>query len=205
MERLIWLDLMVGSCALVSLLYLWKAFQARMELTSRLKSLGSWQELAFSEKVRFVRVSTIITMVGNYTQLLSKGHLAAVIALGDHQKSSQVYETMAGIGCFAAWVTIISYFDHTSEAYLLVNTLKRSAGQLLPYFLGLVPIQLAYALLGMCWFYPSGYFLDILQTWGILQVLIYGDSVAYFMDAGYNINVFFAVLYYYSYLVLFIW
>jgi hypothetical protein len=205
MERLVWVDLTVGCCALVSLLYLWKAFEARVELTSRLKSMGSWQDLAFSEKMKFMRVSTIITMVGNYTQLLCNGQLAALIAISDPQKSSKVYETLAGIGCFAAWVTIISYFDRTSEAYLLVNTLRRASGQLLPYILGMVPIQLAYALLGMCWFYPSGYFLDILQTWGILQVLIYGDSVAFFMDAGYDINVFFAALYYYSYLVLFIW
>ena len=200
-----WVDIAVGLCAFVSLVYLWKAFQARMELTSRLQLMGSWKELAFSEKMRFISVSMVITMLGNYTQMLSTSHTATIITLGNYHNSSEIYEILAGIGCFSAWVTTISYFDQTSEAYLLVNTLKRSAGQLLPYILGMIPIQLAYAMLGMCWFYQSGYFLDVIQTWGVLQCLIYGDSVAMFMTAGYDINVFFAGVYFYSYLVLFIW
>lgn len=189
---------------MISLLYLFRAFQARMDLTSRLRSLGSWQELAFSEKMKFFSTSIVVTMLGNYTQVLCTSHSASIIAIANHEVGFGVYEVVVGIGCFCAWATIVMYFDHTSEAYLLVNTLKRSARSLLWYLLGLLPIMLAYALLGMCWFWPTGYFLDIMDTLALLMCMMYGDSVAMATELSLTVNVFFAQLFWYSYMVLFL-
>lgn len=126
------------------------------------------------------------------------------MAVSSHDLTFNVFEVLTGVGCFCAWINILSFLDQTSESFIVVNTFKRSYNVLLLYMLGLFPIYLGYSHLGMTLFWQSGYFLDLLGSMMILFAMLNGDSIDFFFSTMLPINYIFAQIYFYSFVVLFI-
>ena len=200
-----WISITLGAVAGISLLIVWNSFRERMQLVSKLKSVNSWRDLEFSEKAKFFNFSNIITIVGNLCQIFSTVQTGFLIAVSDPDLTFLVFEVLSGFGCFCAWINIVVFLDHTSESFIVVNTFRRAYDVLLLYMLGLFPIYLAYAHLGMTLFWQSGYFLDLLGSMMILFAMLNGDSIYFFFSTCLPINYFFAQLFFYSFVVLFIW
>ena len=199
-----WIAIILGVLALISLLLVWNSFRSRMEMVSKLKSANSWRDLEFSEKVKFFNVANIITIIGNLCQFFSTSYPGFLIVISNPNLTFSVFEVLTGLGCFCAWINILDYLDHTSESFIVVNTFKRAYDVLLLYMLGLFPIFLGYSHLGMTLFWQSGYFLDLLGSMMILFAMVNGDSIDMFFSTMLPINYFFAQLYFYSFVVLFI-
>jgi len=199
-----WIAVITGSLALISLLLVWNSFRGRMIMVSKLQSVNSWRDLEFTEKVKFFNVANIITIIGNLCQFFSKLYPGFLIAVSNPNLTFSVFEVLTGVGCFCAWINILDYLDHTSESFIVVNTFKRAYDVLLLYMLGLFPIYLGYSFLGMTLFWQSGYFLDLLGSMMILFAMVNGDSIDLFFSTMLPINYFFAQIYFYSFVVLFI-
>jgi len=166
--------------------------------------VNSWRDLKFTEKIKFFNVANIITIIGNLCQFFSMLHSGFLIAVSNPDLTFSVFEVLTGLGCFCAWINILDFLDHTSESFIVVNTFKRAYDVLLLYMLGLFPIYLGYSHLGMTLFWQSGYFLDLLGSMMILFAMLNGDSIDMFFTTMLPINCFFAQLYFYSFVVLFI-
>ena len=116
-----------------------------------------------------------------------------------------VHEIIVGFACFFAWVGIVRFLNHTSHSYTIINTLERASDILIPYIIGVVPIFMGYAFLGLCFFWQTGIYTNTPMSMLANYALVNGDSVYLFSYAGYQEDSFFGQLYYYTFLVFFIW
>jgi hypothetical protein len=78
---------------------------------------------------------------------------SAVLAIANKGSTLRVSEIIAGISCFCAWISVIAYLEKYEKAYTIIDTLKRTTDTLLPYSMGIIPIFVAFTLLGMSIFW----------------------------------------------------
>ena len=161
---------------------------------------SAWETLGLHEKLKFFNYWVILSVVGNLFQVF-----AGIITVVDENTIMNVHETIVGFGCFFAWIGVVRFINRTSHAYTIVNTVERSAGILLMYIIGVVPIFMGYALLALCLFWQTGIYYSTPMSMLANFALVNGDSVFAFSFAGYQETAFMGQLYYYTFIVAFIW
>lgn len=204
-RKYIWLDMVVVFLSLSSItLTIFYLFNRGL-LISRLKynpiatMAVAWDTLSVKEKLNFVDLWIIVTILGNLCQLF--GSVSAFI---DEHNVLTIHETFIGIGCFCAWIGIIRYLEPNKNAYTVVHTMQRATPTLGPYMIGIIPIFMAFSFLSMCLFWKTGYYTS--PTWAMIVnfCMLNGDSLYFFLSAAISSNKVLGQLYMYSFLVFFI-
>mmetsp|Transcript_4514 Transcript_4514/g.4384 ORF Transcript_4514/g.4384 Transcript_4514/m.4384 type:complete len:276 (+) Transcript_4514:272-1099(+) len=160
---------------------------------------NAWESLRFREKIKFVNLWVIFTVIGNLAQIF-----AGILTLIDQDTVLQVHEQIIGIACFCAWVGLVRFIEHSSNSYIIVNTLKRSFAKLLPYLIGILPIFMAYVFLGMCMFWKTGLYPTTTAGMVTNFAILNGDSVYGFFASCVADNSVFGQLYMFTFIVFFI-
>ena len=160
----------------------------------------AWEQLRISEKLQFFNFWVIIAILGNLFQIFG-----GILSIISRSTTLKIYETIVGFGCFFAWIGIIRFLDHRSHSYTIVDTVSRSAKTIFLYIIGVIPIFMGYAFLGMCSFWKTGIFptteMSLLANYAVVN----GDSAYAFSFATYQENSFLGQMYYYTFVVFFIW
>jgi len=204
LKNYIWINIFVFGLSLVSIGIVCMYLMQRAQLVASLQgSTGgfrnSWEGLTFRQKLRFFDMWVILTVVGNLCQMFG-----AVMFLYNQEIIQKVQETLIGLGCFCAWVGLTRFLEHTSNAYIIINTLKRSFNVIIPYIIGLLPIFMAYVFLGFCLFWKTGVYTGTTDSMVAAFAVLLGDSVYDFFIAAVRENNFIGQLYMFSFIVFFI-
>lgn len=199
----IWINLTVLLLALASLILTWKYISERLLIIAQLKGVDEnqdvWAKLKFRDKMRFFNLWIIITIVGNLCQIIG-----VVTAFIDSDMLNTRHQIIVGFGCWCAWVNIVRYLENSNESYALVHALQRSLGNLLWYFIGIVPIYMGFVFLGMSIFWNSGYFQNTVASMATTYAFLNGDTVYNIFTALQQENYFFGLLYSFFFILFFI-
>jgi len=201
-----WVSLVVAALALLSFAIVWKSLMQRAVILAKLQgqsvddTTSAWERLGLGDKLKFFNFWVVVCLLGNLLQLFG-----AIVALEDEDNTLELHETLVGFGCFFAWVNSVGYLPHSSASYTIINTMKRAAPMLSRYIIGVLPIFMAYAFLGIGLFWSSGYYPNVMYSMMMLFANVNGDSLYLILSATSNQYFFFGQVYYFTFLVFFIW
>jgi hypothetical protein len=83
-----------------------------------------------------------------------------------------------GVACFMLWFCLAQYLEYFPKYYIMISMLKKSAPRVSRFLLGVLPIFIGYALMGMLLFGDKvDRFGDILQTLRSLFAVVNGDII----------------------------
>ena len=204
-KNYLWISICVIILAIASLVTVTRYIQKRLDLVMQLmdqsnNSRTAWESLGFTEKLKFFNFWVIFMVVGNLFQIFG-----AILSFLDQNTVLTIHEIVVGFGCFFAWIGIVRFLNHTSHSYTIVNTLTRSGETIGLYIIGVVPIFMGYAMLGLCLFWQTGIYYTVPMSMLANFAVVNGDSVYLFSDAGYTESAFIGQMYYYTFVVFFIW
>lgn len=158
-----------------------------------------WESLEFKEKIKFIDLWVIFALIGNICQIL--GSLSILIIGG---LALNVNESVIGLGCFFSWINIIQHMKQYHTTYIVIDTLSRSFHRFGPFICGVLPIFVAFVLLGMCLFWKTGNYSNISDAMIISYTMVNGDSLFQNMSQNYQAAGFFGEIYCYAFLLFFI-
>lgn len=189
--------------AFASLILTWKYISERLLIIAQLKGMDEdsnvWNKLKFRDKLRFFNLWVIMTIVGNLCQIIG-----VVTAFIDSDMMDDSHQIVVGFGCWCAWVNIVRYLENSNESYALVYALQRSLGNLLWYFMGILPIYMGFVFLGMSIFWNCGYFQNVIAAMATTYAFLNGDTVYTIFMAIQQENYFFGLLYSFLFILFFI-
>jgi hypothetical protein len=200
----VWVNIAVLIFAFVSLVLSWKYISERLIIIAQLKGVASskdvWAKLKLSDKLRFFNLWMVLTIVGNLCQMLG-----SVTAFLDYNMLDTDHQVVLGFGCWCAWVNLVPYLESkTDTSYALVHALQRSIGNLLWYFMGILPIYMGFVFLGMTIFWSSGYFQDVVSSMATTYAFLNGDTVYDIFRAIQGERYFFGLLYSFLFILFFL-
>ena len=143
----------------------------------------------------------IFTIIGNLFQFFG----AFLFLVGGEDIFLNTAETLAGLGCYWAWIGSVRFLNHTSKAYTIINTLDRSFTTIGPYIVGTFPIFMGYVFFAVCAFWEVGVYPNTHMGMIAAFAVVNGDSVYSFGSLEYSQNAFFGLLFYFTFVVFFIW
>lgn len=158
-----------------------------------------WESLEFKEKIKFIDLWIIFALIGNICQIL--GSLSILIIGG---LALDVNESMIGLGCFFSWINVIQHLKQYHTTYIVIDTVSRSFHRFGPYICGVLPIFMAFALLGMCLFWKTGNYSNLTDALIISYTMVNGDNLFQNMSQNYEAAGFFGEIYCYAFLLFFI-
>jgi hypothetical protein len=190
--------------AFASLVLSWKYISERLVIIAQLKGIARrkdvWAKLKLRDKLQFFNLWMILTVVGNLCQMLG-----AVTAFIDSNMLDTDHQVVLGFGCWCAWVNLVPYLESKTDlSYALVHALQRSIGNLLWYFIGILPIYMGFVFLGMTIFWSSGYFTDVVSAMATTYAFLNGDSVYDIFRAIQRERYFFGLLYSFLFILFFL-
>ena len=201
-EQFAWLHFFVLILAISAFCITVKSFLTRIDIVAEIRGDNPqkvWSHLELQEKLRFFPLWLVVTAVGNVTQFFG-----SILAFVDVNVMHSTHAGMIGLGCFCSWVSIIRYFENSSELYTLANTVKRAGRVLLLFISGVAPVFLGYTFLGMSFLTDTGYFNDLPSSIATLYAVMCGDTIhAVFMSAM-DVAGFFGGIYVLSFIIFFI-
>ena len=150
-------------------------------------------------KISFFNLWLILTAVGNLCQFFG-----AILSISYSDIMVTIIERIVGFGTFFAWINMMQYLRHNNDLFLFSNTILSTWSILLKYIVGILPIYFAYVFLGICFFWQSGWFSDTYYSMMTLFAMLNGDTLIEIITDCTPFGTFAAMLYFYSFLVLFV-
>jgi len=93
---------------------------------------------------------------------------------------------MIGFGCFGSWLGLLRFIDTNEKLYSAPKTIKLAAPVIVRILIGVIPILIGSAFLGMCLFWTSDKFSTPADSFFSLFAMMNGDLVR---DTYYDITV----------------
>lgn len=200
-----WVSLVVMILAFLSFIIVWRNFMQRTVILTKLQGVATtdpravWESLGLVDKLKFFNFWVVVALLSNLLQIFG-----AIESLVDEDNALAMHETFVGFGCFFAWVNIVGYLPHNSPSYTIVNTIKRAGPVLAPYVVGVLPIFMAYAFLGIGLFWSTGYYPSVMYSMMMLFANVNGDTLYTILSATSSVYFLLGQAYYFSFLVFFI-
>ena len=197
-----WINVIVLLLALSSLGIIWTYMVSRAILISHIRGSENsrdWENLTFTEKVKFVNPWVFITFIGNLFQIFGSIMFFLVEFI-----PMRYFDIMAGFGSFCAWLNILRYLQDQPHAYTVVHTFTRAFPVLWRYIVGVVPLFMAFCFLAMCLFWKTQYYNNTSGAMLANFALLNGDSVYMFFSGAVGVNYFWGFVYMYAFIVFFI-
>eukprot|EP01022_Parablepharisma_sp_SALTPOND_P002642 TRINITY_DN1107_c0_g1_i1.p1 TRINITY_DN1107_c0_g1~~TRINITY_DN1107_c0_g1_i1.p1 ORF type:complete len:379 (-),score=28.83 TRINITY_DN1107_c0_g1_i1:100-1236(-) len=114
----------------------------------------------------------ILIFVGNLIQVTG-----TVLYLFGFRDKTTIPDILMGLGCFFAWLNIVSYLEINVEYYMMFITLFKSLPTILKFMLSVLPIFIGCGMLLCCVFWISDYFVTPNKAFYSEFALFLGDIV----------------------------
>ena len=138
-------------------------------------------------------------IIGNICQIIG-----SILGLLENDNMNGSMDTLIGFGAMICYISLGKYLDYNTKYALLYQTLKRSIPNVIPFFIGIMPIFIGFTFLGLCLFWNSERFTNVTDVMKALFAIINGDSVYDIIVDITNKSNFFGQVYGYLFTILFI-
>jgi hypothetical protein len=201
-RKLAWISILVLLLALASLGIIWSYIVSRAILISHIRGSESnrdWENLTFTEKMKFVNPWMFVTFIGNLFQIFG-----AIMFFLVRFIPLRYFDIVAGFGSFCAWLNMLRYLQDHPNAYTVIHTFTRAFPILWRYIVGVVPLFMAFCFLAMALFWKTQYYNSTSGAMLANFALLNGDSVYMFFSGAVGVNYFWGFVYMYGFIVFFI-
>ena len=113
----------------------------------------------------------IIIIVGNMCQITG-----SLVALLKNDNMNVSFDMLVGFGVMLCYISLGKYLDYTKYG-LLYRTLKHSISNIIPFFIGIMPIFIGFTFLGLCLFWNSERFTNVTDVMKALYAIVNGDTI----------------------------
>ena len=141
----------------------------------------------------------ICVLISNICQIIG-----SILALLENDNMNGSIDILIGFGSMLCYICLGKYLDYDTKYALLYQTLKRSIPNVIPFFIGIMPIFIGFTFLGLCLFWNSERFTNVSDVMKALFAIVNGDSVYDIIVDITDKNNFFGQIYGYLFTILFI-
>ena len=138
-------------------------------------------------------------LIGNIFQIIS-----SLMGILEKENMSGSMDIFVGIGVMLAYICLGKYLDYNTKYASIYQTLSRAVPNVIPFFIGIMPIFIGFTFLGLCLFWRSERFTNVTDVMKTLFALVNGDSVYDIVSNITDLSYFFGQIYGYSFTILFI-
>ena len=135
-----------------------------------------WEEIPFSVKRRFLPLWLLLTLVGI---LLATADAAYRIYFKtEYIPTTGADKLLLGVACMLLWGTVLQFLTFDPRVYSIAQTISTALPRITPYFVGFVPVILAFIVLAISiWGAELGAFSTLGAASRTLFALTMGDQV----------------------------
>ena len=138
-------------------------------------------------------------LIGNIFQIIS-----SLMGILEKENMSGSMDIFVGFGVMLAYICLGKYLDYNTKYASIYQTLSRAVPNVIPFFIGIMPIFIGFTFLGLCLFWRSERFTNVTDVMKTLFALVNGDSVYDIVSNITDLSYFFGQIYGYSFTILFI-
>ena len=136
------------------------------------EDIPEWNKLTLSDKARLFSYWAILNIIGCILVFVG-----SVLILAHTRQVDQEGEVFLGLGALLTYVTILRYYETVPGYNIVLLTFQRSAKIVAMAVVGIVPLFIGFALLGMCLFWKTKRFATIGYSLITLYTLMHGDAM----------------------------
>ena len=141
----------------------------------------------------------ICVIISNICQIIG-----SILGLLENDNMNGSIDILIGFGTMLCYICLGKYLDYNTKYALLYQTLKRSAPNVIPFLIGIMPIFIGFTFLGLCLFWNSERFTNVTDVMKALFAIVNGDSVYDIIVDITDKDNFFGQVYGYLFTILFI-
>ena len=141
----------------------------------------------------------ICIIISNICQIIG-----SILGLLENDNMNGSIDIFIGFGVMLCYICLGKYLDYNTKYALFYQTLKRSIPNVVPFFIGIMPIFIGFTFLGLCLFWNSERFTNVTNVMKALFAIVNGDSVYDIIVDITDKNNFFGQVYGYLFTILFI-
>ena len=130
--------------------------------------------------------------------------IGSILSLLENDNMNGSVDIFVGFGVMLCYVCLGKYLDYNTKYGLLYKTLKHSIPNVMPFFIGIMPIFIGFTFLGLCLFWNSERFTNVTDVMKALFAIVNGDSVYDIIVDITDKSNFFGQIYGYLFTILFI-
>ena len=141
----------------------------------------------------------ICIIISNLCQIIG-----SILGLLENDNMNGSMDILIGFGVMLCYITLGKYLDYNTKYALLYQTLKYSIQNIIPFFIGILPIFIGFTFLGLCLFWNSERFTNVTDVMKALYAIVNGDSIYDIIVDITDKDNFFGQVYGYLFTILFI-
>lgn len=157
------------------------------------------QSLTWRDRFRIVNLWFLVSSIGNIFGLFCA---ARVVFFLTDLYSNDYLKNCLGVSCLMFWFSLSQYLEYFPRYYVMISMLKITVPRVSQFLLGVLPLFIGYALLGMvCFGDVSDRFGNITETLRTLFAIVNGDviydnfnAIDYFTGVGGQVYLYFYIL-----------
>lgn len=134
--------------------------------------IPDWDHLTFGDKARLFSSWVLLIIFANFMIVIG-----SVFMIFNTKEAHSKGEAMLGIGGFAIWLSLIKYYENSRGYNIVVSTFQNAGQVVLMAFIGVLPIFIGFALLGMSFFWRSKRFFGLGPSLYSLFAIMNGDMI----------------------------
>ena len=136
-----------------------------------------WQEITFTQKIKFFNISTFLSIIGNLLQIF--GTIICLLNIFTNIKSQSLEHKVPilGFGSVFAWVVLLNLFSHSETFNLMNMVLFRASNSVFYFIIGCLPLFMGFSFLCQVVFISVSKFVGIKLSSLSLFSMMLGDSV----------------------------
>ena len=141
----------------------------------------------------------ILIIISNICQVIG-----SILGLLENDNMNGSMDILIGFGVMLCYIGLGKYLDFNTKYALFYQTLKHSISNIIPFFIGIMPIFIGFTFLGLCLFWNSERFTNITDVMKALFAIVNGDSIYDIIVDITDKSNFFGQIYGYLFTILFI-
>ena len=177
----IWVDFIIIILATISLILSLYNFYEVIKINKYKKIINKRKKqkkkinqniLKESEKIsQTLNKWDICIIISNIFQIIG-----SVLNLVENNNMNGSIDICIGFGVMLCYISLGKYLD-TTKYGLFYQTLKHSITNIIPFFIGIMPIFIGFTFLGLCLFWNSERFTNVTDVMKALFAIVNGDSI----------------------------
>ena len=114
----------------------------------------------------------ILIIISNICQIIG-----SILGLLENDNMNVSFDMLVGFGVMLCYICLGKYFYYSLKYGLLYQTMKHAISNIIPFFIGIIPIFIGFTFLGLCLFWNSERFTNVTDVMKALFAVVNGDSI----------------------------
>ena len=154
-----------------------------------------WSELTMADKTKLFSRWSIVIIAADLLLIMG-----SVFLMMNTRTVSEKGELFLGFGAMLTWISLIKYYENAKGYNIIINTIENSSEIIIKAILGIMPVFIAYGIIGTCLFWRSHRFNSLSTSLFSLFAVMNGDMIFDCWHDIDSVDVLFAQIFLYSFI-----